>query len=143
MHFLPWAEVFSGFFIVTPIGISPSKKGVKVSCLPLQPKDFLIFCILLFIPHLLGFVKQSGIFFSVFFSIRLWRINITAPRTNNYPFFINISYSISNRYLCLTSSSAMAKSTSLDSWSAAWNARFTYVLNDASSFSMASKSMSL
>jgi len=62
MHFLPWAEVFSIFFIVTPIGKSSIKKGVKVSCSPRWTKDFLIFCVLLFIPHLLGFVEQSGNF---------------------------------------------------------------------------------
>ena len=63
MHFLPSAEVFSIFPIVTPVGSSLSKKGVKVSCLYLLPKDFLIFYVLLFIPYLLGFVKHLGIFF--------------------------------------------------------------------------------
>jgi len=51
MHFLPSAEVFSGFTIVTPIGRTTNKKAAKVSCLPLRPKDFPIFCIVLFIPH--------------------------------------------------------------------------------------------
>src|SRR4030042_5059077 len=51
-HFLSLAEVFSIFFpIVTPVCKSPNKKAVKVRCLPLRPKDFLIFCILSFIPH--------------------------------------------------------------------------------------------
>jgi len=51
IHFLPSAEVFSIFPIVTPIGKSPNKKAVKFSCLSLWPKDFLIFCVLLFIPY--------------------------------------------------------------------------------------------
>jgi hypothetical protein len=51
MHFLLSAEVFSIFTIVTPIGKLPNKKAVKVSCLRLRPKDVLIFCIILLIPH--------------------------------------------------------------------------------------------
>jgi len=51
MHFLPSGEVFSGFFIFTPIGKAPNKKATKVSNLPLRLKDFLIFCVLLIIPH--------------------------------------------------------------------------------------------
>jgi len=51
MHFLPSGEVFSGFFIFTPLGKEPNKKATKVSSLPLRTKDFLIFCILLIIPH--------------------------------------------------------------------------------------------
>ena len=57
MHFLPSAEVFSTFSIVTPIGKSPNKKAVQVSCLRLRPKDFLIFRIVY--STLLCFVKQS------------------------------------------------------------------------------------
>jgi len=52
MHFLPSAEVFSIFPIVYPIGKSPNKKAVKVSCLRLRPKDFLIFCTVLY--HIIG-----------------------------------------------------------------------------------------
>jgi len=54
VHFLLSAEVFSIFPIVTPIGKLPNKKAVKVvkvSCLRLRPKDFLIFRIILLIPH--------------------------------------------------------------------------------------------
>jgi len=51
MHFLPSAEVFSIFPIVTPLGRVPNKKATKVSYLPPRPKDFLIFCVVLFIPH--------------------------------------------------------------------------------------------
>ena len=54
MHFLPSAEVFSGFLVVTPLGKTPNKKATKVSCLPPRPKDFLIFCVALFIPHYLA-----------------------------------------------------------------------------------------
>ncbi len=43
VHFLPSAEVFSIFPIVTPIGKSPNKKAVKINCLRLRPKDFLIY----------------------------------------------------------------------------------------------------
>jgi hypothetical protein len=52
VHFLSLAEVFSIFFpIVTPVGKSPNKKAVKVRCLPLRPKDLLIFHIISLIPH--------------------------------------------------------------------------------------------
>ena len=51
MHFLPSGEVFSGFFIFTPLCKAPNKKATKVSSLPLRPKDFLILCIILIIPH--------------------------------------------------------------------------------------------
>jgi hypothetical protein len=58
MHFLPSAEVFSVFPIVTPIGRAPNKKAIKatkISCLPLRPKDFLIFCfVLYYIYHIIG-----------------------------------------------------------------------------------------
>jgi hypothetical protein len=59
MHFLSSAEVFSIFPIITPIGKSPNKKAVKVRCIPLRPKDFLIFRTIY--TTLLGFVKQSFI----------------------------------------------------------------------------------
>jgi len=58
-HFLLSAEVFSVFAIVTPIGQPPNKKAVKVRCIPLRPKDFLIFHI--DYPTLSSFVKQSFI----------------------------------------------------------------------------------
>jgi len=51
MHFLPLGEVFSAFFIVTPLCRSPNKKATKVSSLPLWLKDFLIFRALSIIPH--------------------------------------------------------------------------------------------
>jgi len=49
IHFLPLAEVFIGFPIVTPLDRAPNKKATKVSCLPLRPKDFLIFYVVLII----------------------------------------------------------------------------------------------
>jgi hypothetical protein len=33
------------------IGRAPNNKAAKVSCLPLGPEDFLIFCLVLSIPH--------------------------------------------------------------------------------------------
>jgi hypothetical protein len=52
MHFLPSGEVFSIFTIATPKDTALNKKAAKVSHLPLQLKDFLIFCnVLLIIPH--------------------------------------------------------------------------------------------
>src|SRR4030042_439753 len=50
-HFLSLAEVFSLFLIVTPADRAPNKKAAKVSCLPLQLKEFLIFCVFISLPH--------------------------------------------------------------------------------------------
>jgi hypothetical protein len=49
-HFLPSAEVFSLFVIITPLAGEPNKKAAKVSYLPLRLKDSLIFSINTFIP---------------------------------------------------------------------------------------------
>jgi len=67
LHFLPSGEVFSGFFILTPL----SKKATKVSYLPLRLKDFLIFCIVLFFVYynttFPGFVNVLIISHAVYF----------------------------------------------------------------------------
>ena len=73
MHFLPSAEVFSVFPIVTPTGRAPNKKATKISCLPLRPKDFLIFCFVCITYNtLLGFVKQS---FIIIITSRNWDLH--------------------------------------------------------------------
>ena len=77
VHFLSLAEVFSIFFpIVTPLGKSPNKKAVKVKCLPLRPKDFLIFCIVLFIPHYWA-LSSCGLKKSLLFSFcAIWHCHL-------------------------------------------------------------------